>query len=41
MPVIGCRRSRGVVIGHGGYVLLSMLHILSLPTAKVGATVAA
>jgi hypothetical protein len=41
MLVIGCPRSRGVVIGHGGYVLLSMLHILSLPTAKVGATVAA
>jgi hypothetical protein len=41
MLVIGCCRSRGVVVDHGGYVLLSTLHILSLPTAEVAAAVAA
>jgi hypothetical protein len=41
MLVIGCCRSCGVIVGHGGYVLLNMLHILSLPTAEVGAALAA
>jgi hypothetical protein len=41
MLVIGCCRSPRVVVGHGGYVLLSALHILSLLTAEVGAAVAA
>jgi hypothetical protein len=41
MLVMGCCRSRGVVVDHGGYVLLSTLHILSLPTAEVAAAVAA
>jgi hypothetical protein len=40
MLVISCCRSPGVVVGHGGYVLLNMLHILSLPTAEDGAAVA-
>src|SRR5215207_11432071 len=41
MLVIGCCRSRGVVVGHCGYFLLSTLHILSHPKAEVGAAVAA
>ena len=34
----GLCRSRGVVVGHGGYLLLSTLHILSLPTAGGGSS---
>jgi hypothetical protein len=40
MLLIGCCRSPRVVVGHGGYVLLNMLHILSLPMAEGDAAVA-
>ena len=38
MLSMSCCRSPGVVVGHGGYLLLSTLYILSLPTAGVGSS---
>src|SRR5215216_6627640 len=38
MLVIGCCRSPGVDVGHGGYLLLSTLHTLSFPMAEVGSS---